>query len=110
MPLVEASSAQTGRRYVEGDHDVFGDGSVVIKPAPGHTPGHQILFVDLAATGPIVLGGDLYHFPETRELRRVPLFNTDEAQTLAAMDALDVFLAESGVELWEPALAGFRRR
>src|SRR5215475_3817743 len=37
------------------DHDVFGDGSVVIKFTPGHTPGHQSLFLKLAKTGPVVL-------------------------------------------------------
>jgi glyoxylase-like metal-dependent hydrolase (beta-lactamase superfamily II) len=41
------------------DHDVFGDGTVVIKATPGHSPGHQVLFVKLARTGPIVLSGDL---------------------------------------------------
>ena len=26
------------------EHDVFGDGRVIIKRAPGHTPGHQVLY------------------------------------------------------------------
>ncbi len=85
---------------LDGDHDVFGDGRVVIKSAPGHTPGHQVLFLDLAATGPIVLSGDLYHFPESRKLRRVPRFNFDREQTLASMDRLEAFLEESGAKLW----------
>ncbi len=85
---------------IEGNYDVFGDGTVVIRSAPGHTPGHQVLFVDLAETGPIVLSGDLYHFPESRELRRVPLFNFDEAQTLASMDAVEAFLEDSAADLW----------
>lgn len=85
---------------IEGNYDVFGDGTVVIRSAPGHTPGHQVLFVDLAETGPIVLSGDLYHFPESRELRRVPLFNFDEAQTLASMDAVEAFLEDSDADLW----------
>ena len=85
---------------IEGHHDVFGDGTVVIRSAPGHTPGHQVLFIDLVETGPVVLSGDLYHFPQSRELRRVPLFNYDEAQTLASMDAVEAFLQESGADLW----------
>ena len=60
----------------------------------------MVLFVDLAETGPIVLSGDLYHFAECRELRRVPTYNTDEAQTLASMDALEAFLQDTGAELW----------
>lgn len=85
---------------IEGHHDVFGDGTVVIRSAPGHTPGHQVLFVDLIETGPVVLSGDLYHFPESRELRRVPTFNFDEEQSLATMDAVEAFLQESGADLW----------
>jgi N-acyl homoserine lactone hydrolase len=36
---------------LEGDHDVFGDGSVMIISTPGHTPGHQSLLVKLPKTG-----------------------------------------------------------
>src|SRR6185436_9599335 len=48
---------------LDGDHDVFGDGSVVIISTPGHTPGHQSLLVNLPKTGAILLSGDLYHYP-----------------------------------------------
>ena len=41
-------------------YDVFGDGSTVIKFAPGHTPGHQMLLVRLTNTGPVLLSGDLF--------------------------------------------------
>ena len=87
---------------IEGDddHDVFGDGQVVIISTPGHTPGHQVLFVDLAETGPIVLSGDLYHTAPSYEFRRVPTFNFDEAQTRASFEKLDAFLEETGAELW----------
>lgn len=85
---------------LEGDHDVFGDGSVRIIAAYGHTPGHQVLYVDLENTGQIVLSGDLYHFRFSREDRRVPSFNTDAAATLTAMDKVERFLEESGATLW----------
>ncbi|MDE0830694.1 MAG: N-acyl homoserine lactonase family protein [Vicinamibacterales bacterium] len=85
---------------LDGDHDVFGDGTVVIKAAPGHTPGHQVLFVDLVETGPVVLSGDLYHFPENRLLKRVPTFNFDEARTIESMDLIEDFLMSSGARLW----------
>ena len=52
------------------DFDVFGDGTVVVKSAPGHTPGHQVLFVKLPKTGPVLLAGDLYHYPEERTTGR----------------------------------------
>ena len=85
---------------LDGDHDLFGDGSVVIKSAPGHTPGHQVLFVDLVETGPIVLSGDLYHFPENRLLKRVPTFNFDDVQTLESMELVEDFLITRGARLW----------
>lgn len=96
------------RVILDGDHDVFGDGRVRIISAPGHTPGHQVLFVDLEETGPIVLSGDLYHLRVSRAGRRVPPFNVDEAATLASMDRVEAFLEETGAELWiEHDLARF---
>ncbi|HEY0044988.1 MAG TPA: N-acyl homoserine lactonase family protein [Allosphingosinicella sp.] len=71
------------------DHDVFGDGSVVILDMPGHTPGHHSLLVRLPKTGPVLLTGDLYHFNENVRNRGVPSFNTDRADTLASMDRFD---------------------
>ena len=59
-----------------------------------------MLFVDLAETGPVLLSGDLYHFPANRELRRPPHFNFDAEQTLATMETMEQFLADSGATLW----------
>jgi N-acyl homoserine lactone hydrolase len=82
------------------DHDVFGDGTVVLKPAPGHTPGHQVLYLRLPNTGGVVLSGDLYHYPEERALGRVPTFEFDRDQTRATRAAVDAFLEETGTRLW----------
>jgi len=82
------------------DHDVFGDGSVVIKFTPGHTPGHQSLYLKFAKTGPVVLSGDLYHYPEERSLDRVPTFDFDRDQTRKSRKALEDFLKQSGAQLW----------
>src|SRR5262249_55489827 len=74
-----------------GDHDVFGDGTVVLKSTPGHTPGHQSLYVRLAKTGGIVLSGDLYHYPEERTLDRLP--EREKATgTAAPRAALEAFI------------------
>ena len=85
---------------LNGDHDVFGDGRVRILSAPGHTPGHQVLFLDLAETGPLVLSGDLYHFRLSREDRRVPVFNVDEQMTRESMERVESFVAEVGATFW----------
>lgn len=82
------------------DYDVFGDGSVVMKLTPGHTPGHNVLFVKLAKTGPVVISGDLYHYPEERSLHRVPTFDVDPKQTAASRTALDAFLKSNNAQLW----------
>ena len=82
------------------DHDVFGDGTVVIKSSPGHTPGHQVLYVKLEKTGGVVLAGDLYHYPEERTLNRLPVADFDQAQTGRSREALELFLKQSGAQLW----------
>lgn len=82
------------------DHDVFGDGTVVIKSAPGHTPGHQMLFLRLANFGPLLLEGDLYHLPEERTLDRVPTFDFDAAMTRATRARVERFLEETGAQMW----------
>lgn len=96
--------------FIEGDYDVFGDGRVKIISAPGHTPGHQVLFIDLANTGPVVLSGDLYHFAISREQRRVPTFNFDAEASLSSMDRVESLLEETGAQLWiEHELAHFQQ-
>jgi glyoxylase-like metal-dependent hydrolase (beta-lactamase superfamily II) len=84
----------------DDEHDVFGDGSVIIKLAPGHTPGHQVLYLRLPRTGSAVLSGDLYHFPEARTLKRVTIFDFDQAQTAVSREAIEAFLAKTGAQLW----------
>jgi glyoxylase-like metal-dependent hydrolase (beta-lactamase superfamily II) len=82
------------------DYDVFGDGSVVIKLAAGHTPGHQVLYVKLQKTGGVVLSGDLYHYPQQRTLDRVTTFDYDPEQTRASRVAVEAFLKKTGAQLW----------
>jgi glyoxylase-like metal-dependent hydrolase (beta-lactamase superfamily II) len=83
-----------------GDHDVFGDGSVVILSTPGHTPGHQSLLVRLPVTGPVVLSGDLVHFQENWDERRVPSRNFSREQTLASMEKIAAVLEREKAKLW----------
>jgi N-acyl homoserine lactone hydrolase len=80
--------------------DVFGDGTVVVMPAPGHTPGHQVLAVKLANAGTIVLGGDLYHYPEERTTGRIPTFEFDADASRASRARMEAFLEETGGTLW----------
>ena len=81
-------------------HDVFGDGTVMIKWAPGHTPGHQVLLVKLAKTGPVLLSGDLYHYPEERTMDRLPTFDADPVQNRKARAAIDTYVKNNRAQLW----------
>jgi glyoxylase-like metal-dependent hydrolase (beta-lactamase superfamily II) len=85
---------------LNGDHDVFGDGSVVIKPAPGHTIGHQVLVVRLPKTGAVLLSGDMVHFQENWVNRRVPGINYNRDESTRTMERIAAFMAENKVELW----------
>jgi len=85
---------------VSGEYDVFGDGAVMLLPTPGHTRGHQALYVKLANTGGVVLSGDLYHYPEERTLNRLPTADADVEQTRLSRDWLETFLMRTGARLW----------
>src|SRR4030095_6458870 len=77
---------------VDGDHDVFGDGTVIVKQTAGHTPGHQSLFVRLPRTGPVLLSGNLSHFPAERTLGKMPTGEAQRGQTAASRQRLEEFI------------------
>jgi len=83
------------------EHDVFGDGSVIMKAAPGHTPGHQVLILKLTRTGPIMLSGDLYHYPEERTFKRRPPDNEfSPEQSAASRRVIEEYLGKTKMPLW----------
>jgi N-acyl homoserine lactone hydrolase len=86
-------------QYIEGDHDVFGDGSVVLLSTPGHSPGHQSLYVKLAHTGGVVISGDLYHYSAERTLNRVPP-REQSLETPASRKRIEDFLQRTHSQLW----------
>ena len=79
------TEGQSRSQALQGDHDVFSDGRVIILDMPGHTPGHRSLLVRLPRTGAVLLTGDLYHFTQNYRNGGVPRFNTNRADTLASM-------------------------
>lgn len=83
----------------ESPYDVFGNGSVTVMPAPGHTPGHAVLLVRLARAGPVLLSGDMWHLAESRAARRVPRFNFDRAETLRSMDKVEALARETNARV-----------
>ena len=95
----QLENAQTRTIDGDADFDVFGDGSVVIVQAPGHTPGHTILRVNLRHAGTVLLTGDMWHLAESRERRTVPRFNRDRAQTLASMDKVEALATSTSARV-----------
>src|ERR1700751_3558230 len=73
-------------RLLDGDTDVFGDGSVTLISQPGNTPGRQSLLVHLKNLGFIILSGDVVHLEENFKKDTVPSLNTDKAASIASME------------------------
>jgi glyoxylase-like metal-dependent hydrolase (beta-lactamase superfamily II) len=92
--------AERPMRKLEGDLDVFGDGSVTILATPGHTPGHQSLLVQLPKTGWVILSGDLAHFKDNWDNRRVASMNTSAEETQASLKRVAELLAAKNAQLW----------
>lgn len=80
-------------QLIDGDTDVFGDGSVTLVSTPGHTPGHQSLLVHLKNSGFIILSGDVVHLEENFEKNRVPSLNTNNAESIASMQKIRQMIA-----------------
>jgi N-acyl homoserine lactone hydrolase len=80
-------------QLIDGDTDVFGDGSVTLVSTPGHTPGHQSLLVHLKNSGFIILSGDVVHSEENFEKNRVPSLNTNNAESIASMQKIRRMIA-----------------
>jgi len=85
---------------VDGDYDVFGDGTVMVKAAPGHTPGHQVLVVRLPKTGPVMLSGDMVHLQYSWNYRIAPSFNFDVQQSMRTIDTMKDYAQKTNTQLW----------
>jgi glyoxylase-like metal-dependent hydrolase (beta-lactamase superfamily II) len=85
---------------LNGDYDIFGDGSVTIVSTPGHTPGHQSLMVRLPKSGTVILSGDLAHYEENWTNRFAPSFNFNREQSVASMNKVASLLADNHATLW----------
>ena len=80
----------TSVREVDGELDLFGDGSVVVFPTPGHTPGHQSMRLNLPS-GTIVLAADCCYLKQTLDTLHLPrsVYNRDQMlESLAVLRQL----------------------
>ena len=58
------------------------------------------MFLKLAKTGPVMLSGDLYHYPEERKLNLVPATEFNADQTATSRASIEAFLKKTGAQLW----------
>jgi glyoxylase-like metal-dependent hydrolase (beta-lactamase superfamily II) len=84
------------------DYDVFGDGSVMLLYTPGHTPGHQSMFLKLPKTGPVILTGDLYASADQRKppYDQMNPLNTSKEETIASRTRLEEYAKTAGATVW----------
>ena len=113
-PPVGVPLFQSGMKSItpDGDHDLFGDGSVVLIATHGHSPGHQNMLVRLPKTGAIMFTGDSVHTKSNWDSGRVPQRNFNVPQSLEALARMRTVLKEAKAELWighEPSEVPQRR-
>jgi N-acyl homoserine lactone hydrolase len=84
-------------REVEGEHDLYGDGTVVCLPTPGHTPGHQSLRIRLEE-GELVICADACYFAEWMDSEESPPYGFDKVQELESLRKLRA-LRDSGIPM-----------
>ena len=99
-PATYGALKEAKTTFIDGNYDVFGDGSVVIMQTPGHTAGHQVALIKLPRTGTVALTGDLYHYPEEVGRKEVAPAQGDQEITLKSRAALDEMLRKTRGTMW----------
>ena len=83
---------------VDGEYDVFGDGSVVLFPSYGHTPGHQSMSVR-TADGTYVLAADSCYLQETLDESALPGVIADPQAVLGVLEGYRKMRDEEGARI-----------
>lgn len=86
-------------RLVEGEHDLFGDGSLRLIQTSGHSPGHQSLLVQMKSTQRVLLLADACYTREHLQKNTLPVAVWNESEALASL-ALIRRLEEDKVQLY----------
>ncbi len=85
-------------KLVDGEHDLFGDGSVICVPTYGHTPGHQSLKVRLGS-GDVLLAGDACYLRQTLENLHLPRVVHDRDAMLESLGRIKA-LQQAGARIF----------
>ncbi|MGF7179088.1 hypothetical protein [Tunturiibacter psychrotolerans] len=54
----------------------------------------------LPKTGPVLIAGDLWHYPAERTTSAAPRYEANQQQTLASRATMEAYLKQSGAHLW----------
>ncbi|WCB93401.1 N-acyl homoserine lactonase AttM [Baekduia alba] len=100
IPETYAALNRDHVRAISGDHDLFGDGTVVLTALPGHTPGHQGLLVTLPDAGPILLATDIAYSAEDYAVSAVRPSNTDLEASRRSLEKAHALERERGATVW----------
>jgi len=87
-------------RTIDGEHDVFGDGTVVIIPTYGHTPGHQSLVVRAGKGAQFVFAADACYTKENMDRELLPLVVWDEGEMSRSLALLRAARDKHGATLY----------
>ena len=82
-----------------GAHDVMGDGSLILLPTPGHTPGSMSLLVRRQAGVPLLMVGDLTYEAELLEAGRIPGVGEKNALRMTAAIVVELARRHPGLAI-----------
>jgi N-acyl homoserine lactone hydrolase len=98
--LYHTDDMDTGHpvRLIDGEHDLYGDGSVILFPTPGHTPGHQSARIKLP-DGDAILAADCCYLKQSLDTMTVSSLSADREQSLRTLRRLAALRA-TGVRIF----------
>lgn len=82
------------------DHDVFGDGSVVILTLPGHTPGSLALQLRLPDASTLILSGDVAHDHDNVSCCAGMQADSDTAAAVESLKRLKLLRSRPDTTVW----------
>jgi N-acyl homoserine lactone hydrolase len=84
---------------VEGETDLFGDGTIRLLETPGHSAGHVSLLLQLEETGPVLLTADASDNRDQWEGRAYPRALFDRQQAAQSLELLHRVAADTGARV-----------
>ena len=85
---------------LNGDYDLFGDGTIQFISTPGHTAGHQSLLLKLEDTGSVIISGDIAYYEENYQNKGIPTFNTNKEDSLTSIEKIKQLVKNENAQLW----------